>query len=271
MSDAFVHVSSADDPRLAPYRAMRDASLARDGLFLVESELCVRTLVTRSRFPVRSILASEGRAARLADVIEGLPPGVPVYVAPQPVLDAVAGFSIHRGVVAAAERTPPEDARSLLASLRSLEGPCTVVGLVGVNNHDNVGGVFRAAAAFGAGAVLLDEATCDPLYRKAIRVSVGASLFVPFARERAASMLSTLRAAGFTVVALTPRVSAPVLSPGAMPVRVALLLGAEGPGLPEDALAGADACARIAMAPGFDSLNVATTAAIALHALSRLT
>jgi tRNA G18 (ribose-2'-O)-methylase SpoU len=181
-------------------------------------------------------------------------------------MDAIVGFPIHRGVLAVARRAPLPPVRDLLAGLP--EG-ALVVGLVGLANHDNVGGIFRNAAAFGAGAVLLDRETCDPLYRKAIRVSVGGALVVPFTRvESAEAMVEALRAAGFEVISLSPR-GREALSQVRPSRRTALLLGAEGPGLPADVLARTRSVS-IPMSGGFDSLNVATTSGIALHHLSGL-
>jgi tRNA G18 (ribose-2'-O)-methylase SpoU len=174
---------------------------------------------------------------------------------------AVVGFQIHRGLLAIGRRPEPPSADGLLSALppRAL-----VLGLVGLANHDNVGGVFRNAAAFGADAVLIDGATCDPLYRKAIRVSVGAALIVPFARAATGAALADLFARhGFETLALSPKgreaLSAVVPAP-----RTALLLGAEGAGLPPALLAGSRTVA-IPMAAGFDSLNVATASGIALY------
>jgi tRNA G18 (ribose-2'-O)-methylase SpoU len=190
-----------------------------------------------------------------------LPEDTPVYVANQAVIDTVTGFHIHRGVLALGRRA---DALEPGALLQSLPASALVVVLVGLTNHDNVGGVFRNAAAFGANAVLLDAATCDPFYRKAIRVSVGASLMVPFARtESASDLLDLLEREGFDAVALSPTGAEP-LATAERSARTALILGTEGPGLPPDILARVRSV-RIPMAGGFDSLNVATASGIALH------
>ncbi|MCU0655476.1 MAG: RNA methyltransferase [Polyangiaceae bacterium] len=256
-------VDRLDDPRIADYRAIREADLiGRRGLFLAEGEVVLRVLFTRSVFRIRSVFLAEGRVAAMRPLLEGLDEGTPVYVAPQGVMDGVVGFPIHRGLLAAGERGEPQGAEPLLAGLGP--GPRRVVALEGVVNHDNVGGIFRNCAAFGADAVLLDATSCDPLYRKAIRVSVGATLVVPFARW-SGSMAGLLRRHGFSVLALTPATDAPTLRElGALPDRVALLLGAEGPGLSRESQAEAEHRVRIPMAPGFDSLNVATTSGIAL-------
>jgi len=152
-------------------------------------------LLTRSRHAAESCLVSEKRLPAIAPMLRGLADVTPVYVASQAVIDAVTGFHIHRGVLALGRRA---DAPEPAALLRSLPASALVVVLVGLTNHDNVGGVFRNAAAFGAGAVLLDSGTCDPLYRKAIRVSVGGTLMVPFARaESASDILDLLAREGF--------------------------------------------------------------------------
>jgi tRNA G18 (ribose-2'-O)-methylase SpoU len=207
-----------------------------------------------------SVLVAEQRLAGLGDVLSGLSPSTPVYAAGQAVMDAIVGFPIHRGILAIGRR-PERAAPDVLAGLppRAL-----VVGLVGIANHDNMGGLFRNAAAFGVDAVLIDDGSCDPLYRKAIRVSVGAALTTPSARAGSAEeMLTLLTAAGFEVVGLTPR-GATDLREFRAPARTAVLFGAEGAGLPQSLLARVRTI-RIGMSGGFDSLNVAATSAIVLH------
>jgi tRNA G18 (ribose-2'-O)-methylase SpoU len=262
MPARLVHLDSADDPALEAYTAMRERDLVgRHGLFVAEGEVVVRVLLERSRLRVRSLLLERRRVDSVADVLERLDADVPVYVVPQAVMDAVVGFSIHRGILALGERGAP------LAPAALVRGASLVVGLVGLTNHDNVGGIFRNAAAFGAAGILLDEATCDPLYRKAIRVSAGTALVVPFARcTNVDRMLDVLSAEGIEPIALTPRGKEAIdeLSPA----RRALLLGTEGPGLPDSVIARVRAV-RIDMAPGVDSLNVSVAGGIALHAAKR--
>jgi tRNA G18 (ribose-2'-O)-methylase SpoU len=259
---AYVLVDDPDDPRVAGYRAVRERDLVgREGRFVAEGDVVLGVLLTRSRHPVESCLISQKRLAAVEPVLARLPDDIPVYVANQAVIDAVTGFHIHRGVLALGRRADLPDAGALL---QSVPASALVVVLVGLTNHDNVGGVFRNAAAFGADAVLLDAATCDPLYRKAIRVSVGGSLMVPFARaESASALLDSLNEAGFDAVALSPAGAQPLAS-AERPPRTALILGTEGPGLPPDILARVRSV-RIPMAGGFDSLNVATASGIALH------
>jgi tRNA G18 (ribose-2'-O)-methylase SpoU len=257
-----IPIGDPADPRIEPYRAVRERDLVgRQGRFIAEGEVVLRVLLERSRFAPESLLLGEGHAERLADLLARLPPDVPVYTASRTVMDAVVGFAIHRGILAVGRRGTEPAAQDLLGALpqRAL-----VVGLVGLANHDNVGGIFRNAAAFGADLVLLDPETCDPLYRKAIRVSVGGSLIVPFARVAGANaMCDVLEEAGFETVALSPAGREPLSALERAP-RTALLLGAEGPGLPDPILARCRT-ASIPMAGGFDSLNVATTSGIALH------
>jgi tRNA G18 (ribose-2'-O)-methylase SpoU len=202
-------------------------------------------------------------AASSRGLLARVPPEVPVYVAPHDVMSRIVGFPIHRGLLAIGRRGPERSAADLL---RDLPPAATVLGLIGLANHDNVGGIFRNAAAFGAAAVLLDGTSCDPLYRKAIRVSVGAALIVPFARGgTAGELLAALDSAGFEAVALSPGGTEPLSAYRRAP-RTALLLGTEGPGLPSDILA-RTRTVRIPMAAGFDSLNAATASGIALHHL----
>lgn len=212
-----------------------------------------------------SVLVAEHRVEALAEVLAPLAPGTPVYAATQAVMDRVVGFPIHRGILAVGRRPTPI-AQDLLAQApdRAL-----VVGLVGIANHDNVGGIFRNAAAFGVDAILLDDTCCDPLYRKAIRVSVGGVLSVPFARAGSAlELVDLLQGAGFDVMALSPRGETP-LDEFPSRGRTAALFGAEGPGLPGEVL-GRIRGVRIEMSGGFDSLNVATTSGIVLHRLARV-
>jgi tRNA G18 (ribose-2'-O)-methylase SpoU len=258
---AVISIDDPDDPRLADYRQVRERDLVgRRGSFIAEGTVVLEKLVRAGRHPVSSVLVSEKRAETLQPLFAELAEDVAVYAASQAVMDAIVGFPIHRGVLAAGTRNEP-DLKTVFASLpdRAL-----VVGLVGIANHDNMGGLFRNAAAFGADAVLLDAGCCDPLYRKAIRVSVGAALTLPFARAgEAVDLAAGLLAKGFCVFALSPggELELADIRPAA---RTAVLLGAEGPGLPDTVMALARTV-RIEMAGGFDSLNVATSSGIVLH------
>ena len=237
--------------------------MGREGLFVAEGEGVLRVLARSTRAEAVSVLIAEKRQAALTGIIEALPAETPVYLANQAAMDAVVGFPIHRGILALGRLVATPSAAELLASLPA---EALVLALCGIANHDNLGGLFRNAAAFGADAVLLDADCCDPLYRKAIRVSVGAALTMPFARlGRDEDPVTALTAAGFEPLALSPR-GETRLADLARPSRAAVLLGAEGPGLAESLLARSRTIA-IPMASGFDSLNVATTAGIVLHHL----
>ncbi|CAN5434634.1 RNA methyltransferase [soil metagenome] len=261
-----ISITDPDDPRVAAYRDIRERDLTgREGLFIAEGEVVVRTLASpASRCGVRSLLLAEKRVAGLAEVIERLPEATPVYSATQAVLDAVAGFQLHRGILALGEKPASVEAESLLAALSD---DAVVVAASDIGNHDNIGGLYRNAAAFGAGAVLLDNHCGDPFSRKPIRVSVGAVLRMPAVRPLPIdALVEILLAQGFEVIALTPGADETLasLKPGG---RRALLLGSEGPGLPRAII---DRCRAvgIAMSGGFDSLNVAATSAVALHQLT---
>lgn len=276
-----VPVEDPSDPRVADYREVREAELVRRrGVFLAEGTEVVRTLVLRGRFPVRSILLAGDRVDGMADALAHAPPDCPIYVASRDVMSAVAGFDIHRGCLAAGARSALPALDELVGAQTSVDapGPPEVwVAAEGLANHDNVGGLFRNAAAFGARGVLLDPRAADPLYRKAIRVSMGASLTLPWTRmEPWPEALDTLCARGFAVWALalgegSRDLAAHVARPSTpLPRRIVLLAGTEGTGLTEDALARVTDRWVIPMAPGVDSLNVSTATGIALFALATL-
>jgi tRNA G18 (ribose-2'-O)-methylase SpoU len=261
-----IHVTAPDDPRIAVYRAVRERDLAgREHGFIAEGEVVLRVALGKdSRCRPSSLLIAESRLARLQPLVADLHSAIPIYAASQAVMDAVVGFPIHRGILAFGARPPDPGAAALLADAPAR---ALVMVLVGIANHDNMGGLFRNAAAFGVHAVLLDGTCCDPLYRKAIRVSVGATLKVPFARlAQGEDVIQRLAAAGFEPLALSPN-GASHIRQVARPDRAAILLGAEGPGLPPDLLARTTTVA-IPMSPGWDSLNVAAASAIVLHALA---
>lgn len=260
-----IPIDDPDDPRIEPYRNVRDRDLrGRADAFVAEGEVVLRVLLSpRSQFQPDSVLLSEVRAVALGRVVEAAAPGVPVYVAPARIMDAIVGFPIHRGVLALARRGEPAVLGDLLSTPT---GPALALGLIGISNHDNVGGAFRNAAAFGASAVLLDGASCDPLYRKGIRVSVGAALTVPFWRGGSAGHLTdALGDAGFGLFALSPSGALDIACVD-WPARTALLVGAEGPGLPR-AVLDRIPTVTIPMAAGHDSLNVATATGVALHTI----
>jgi tRNA G18 (ribose-2'-O)-methylase SpoU len=289
-----IEVGDPDDDRLADYRELNDPAARRRldherAVFMVEGRVAVERLLTSS-YEVLSLLIDDHQATAVADLVEGVrDQGAPVFVGSREVVAATVGFALHRGVVAAARRPIDADPVSTLATAVQTPslggGPPLVAILDGLNDHENIGALFRNAAAFGVGAVLLDPTSADPLYRRAVRVSVGHVLHVPYARlDPWPGALDQVRASGFTVVGLAPEqdgsdprhtpldrlpeavAERSVSTAGAAPV--ALLLGAEGPGLSAEARRGCDLLASIPMADGVDSLNVATAAAVAFAALS---
>ena len=265
-----VPVDDPLDARLHDFRAVPDPVLfRRRGLFVAESRFVVRELLAHPRLTARSLLATPAALASLRDLLDDRTlDTLPVYVAPPPVLKQITGFRVHRGCLAIGERPPP----ATDADLPALADARLVVALEQVGNPDNVGSIFRNAAAFGARCVLLSPGCCDPLYRKAIRTSIGATLRIPYGEMPDwPEGLDRLRAHGYTTVALAPDRDADDLEAlaAAPPSRMALVFGTEGAGLSDDAVACIDRRVRIPIAEGVDSLNVATAAGIALYALSR--
>lgn len=262
MTDA---IGRFDDPRVADYAHVGDAGWLRShGLFVAEGRLVVRRLLEDRLFDLASVLVTPAARAALADVLNGSP-GCPVYVAEQDDLNALAGFNFHRGCLALAHRRPG-------LGLETLLGARMLVAAEEVANPDNVGGIFRSALAFEAGGVVLDGRSADPLYRKAIRTSMGASLRVPFAQaEQWPATLGRLRDAGYRVLAFTPSADADDLDDvtAGAGERVVLLFGSEGEGLSAAAMEAAHQRVRIPVSPRSDSLNVAVAAGIALHHFRR--
>ncbi|MDP6979763.1 MAG: RNA methyltransferase [Myxococcota bacterium] len=259
------------DERLAAYRNVKDGDLRRaHGLFMAEGRLVVEQLLDDSRFTADSVFLSERMAGAMASFVEAHP-DVPVYVAKSSVMNEVVGFDLHRGCLAAGRIGEPLAASDVISA--GLPDPgATFVIAEGMTNTENMGAVFRNAVAFGARGVLLCPRSCDPLYRKAIRVSLGASLRLPFARVADwPGGLDALRQRGGRIVALDPGSAAIDLSELEATLSadepVGLLLGTEGGGLSDGARARADLRVRIPMMPGVDSVNVATAAAIALQCL----
>ncbi|WP_396593253.1 TrmH family RNA methyltransferase [Brevundimonas sp. R86498] len=261
-------VDDPEDPRVSAYRDIRERDLTgRQGLFVAEGEVVLRTLLSgASLCRPQSLLIAANRLKAQAALLADVPEGVPIYAASQAVLDRVVGFPLHRGLVALGHKPPGQ---SLDALLDRLPPTCVVVACAGIGNHDNMGGLFRNAAAFGAAAVVRDDRCCDPFYRKAIRVSVGAVLRLQStAAPSLTGLVAGLEGAGFDLVALSPGAREPLtgLRPGG---RQAILVGSEGPGLPPDVLARLKTVG-IPMAGGFDSLNVAVASALALHQLTNV-
>ncbi|MDP9436799.1 MAG: RNA methyltransferase [Actinomycetota bacterium] len=260
-------VSDPADPAVADYVGLTDAARRmrhepEAGYFIAEGLHVVRRAAAAG-YPCRSLLVAPSRADDLPPDLHGL---APVHVASYDVLEAVTGFHVHRGVLASFGRRPVPPAREVLAASRR------VVVMEAVTNHTNLGAVFRSAAGLGMDAVLLSPQSCDPLYRRCVRVSMGQVFAVPYAYLDAWPQgVQEVREAGFRVLALTP-------DPGAARLedvhladddRVALLLGTEGPGLTSAAMRASDLRVRIPMAAGVDSLNVAAAAAVACWVVGR--
>lgn len=251
------------DTGFTAYRDVGDpAALERKGLFVAEGRLTVERLLEDRRFAIDSVAVTPAAARALAVVLQRHP-DVTIHVCEPPVLEAVTGFDFHRGCLALAHRPEP-------LPLSSFAGASRLIALEGVGNPDNVGGLFRVALALGAEGVLLDRTSADPLYRKAIRTSMAASLRVPFARvEPWPAALDELKAAGFRVIALTPDPAAMsiddyVVEPGD---RLVLALGSESAGLRPSTMRYAGVTLRIPIDPRADSLNVVVAAGIALSRL----
>jgi tRNA G18 (ribose-2'-O)-methylase SpoU len=263
---AVIRVDDPHDSRLDTYRNVPDPDLLiRDGLFIAEGRLVVRRLIEGERFPVRSVMLTEAALVPLHEVL-ATQDTLTVYVVPQAVMNDITGFNIHRGCLAIGERPRPCDWREVM------KDAWRAIALERIANADNVGSVFRSAAAFGVNAVLLERTCTDPLYRKAIRTSMAAALTVPFAEaEPWPEALQELARVGWNVVALTTSRDAPALRDVAADVSarpVVVVAGHEGDGLSDAALAMCTHHARIPMTNDVDSLNVATAAAIALYELS---
>ncbi|GAA5191630.1 RNA methyltransferase [Rugosimonospora acidiphila] len=276
MSPTVTTITDPEDERIADYRALTDVELRTrweppNGLFIAEGELVLRRAL-RAGYRLRSVLVDAKRVDEIGAVIDdaavGEPAGdqAPFYAGTQDVLKKATGFHVHRGVLASFHRKPPASAEAVLSAARR------VVILEDVNNHTNVGAIFRGAAALGMDAVLLSPSCADPLYRRSVRVSMGEVFAIPYARlEPWPDALDAVRRAGYSVLALTPAADAlPIqLLPEAYRGRPALLLGAEGAGLSQPAMAASDQRVAIPMHRGVDSLNVAAAAAVAFWELTR--
>ena len=256
-----VEIDDPADDRLDDFRDLTDADVRPDrrGIVIAEGVNVVERMA-RSPYPVRAVIGVPERLAALQPVLAPL--DVPVYSVDKWTLSSVVGFRVTRGVLASADRPPTVS----IAALLTRSGRIAV--LEGLNDFENLGALFRNAAAFGVDAVLLDPRCADPLYRRSVRVSMGHVLTVPFAVLAGPWPASLAALHDFTVLAMTPDPAATSLREIEVPKRWAVLLGAEGPGLSAGALAVADLRVRIPMAEGVDSLNVATAAAVAFAQLS---
>lgn len=266
---AVIDITDPDDPRIDDFRDLNSVDRRPDlptgkGLVIAEGVLVVQRMLA-SRFTPHALLGTDRRLIELAGDLDGV--AAPFYRASAEVMAAVVGFHLNRGVLAAARRPPELAIADVVANAR------TAVVLEGVNDHENLGSIFRNAAGLGVDAVVFGAGCADPLYRRAVRVSMGHALLVPFARADAwPADLNLLRDKGFRLLAMTPDPRAGSLSEvmGALAgEKVAVLVGAEGPGLTETAMRVSDARVRIPMARGTDSLNVATAAALAFYERAR--
>ncbi|MDX3235878.1 RNA methyltransferase [Streptomyces sp. ME03-5709C] len=262
-----ITIDDPDDPRLRDYTSLTDVELRRrrepaEGLFIAEGEKVIRRAL-QAGYRMRSMLLSAKWVDAMGDVVDEVP--APVYTVSPELAERVTGYHVHRGALASMRREPLPDAADLLGDARR------IVVMESVNDHTNIGAIFRSAAALGMDAVLLSPDCADPLYRRSVKVSMGAVFSVPYARlESWPRDLGAVREAGFKLLALTPHEQATGIDEAAPHrlERVALMLGAEGDGLSKRALAAADEWVRIPMAHGVDSLNVGAAAAVAFYAVA---
>lgn len=287
----FTPITDLNDPRVSDYRAVKERQLLPEfdqsttphhaaaqhpGKFLAEGEVVLRMLL-RSRFRTLSILGTLPRLLALSSELASLAPEIPIYYVDQKLLENLVGFNLHRGLMAVGLRQPPTPASEIFA--RAAPGR-PLVALENLVNHDNIGSIFRSAAALGAAGILLSPQCADPLYRKSLRVSVGCALHLPFARLTTwPNGLHPDNPGGFTgvhrplVLALTPAADAVDLDSARTRLieskqNAIILVGTEGPGLSPEAQRFSDLRVRIPMARGVDSLNVAVTTAIVLSRLA---
>lgn len=264
-----IRIESIDDPRVEVYGNLKDADLSRrGGYFIAEGPLVVKQLL-RSSHNVHSILTAETKLDVVEEELRSRPHEIPFYTASQEVLDAIAGIHLHRGILACGVRPRPLAIHDLVA--RST----TLLILEDLSNHDNIGGLFRVAAALGGPAcsVILSPRCCDPYYRKALRVSIGHVLSTHFVfTEFTPDLWKTLAASGFTIISTEQRDNPRLVTSLDRPEKLALVLGAEGPGLQPETAAQIRAAgginARISMAPMVDSLNIVVAAGVLLSHLA---
>ncbi|AMO59630.1 rRNA methylase [Mycolicibacterium phlei] len=265
MSPDVIDVADPSDPRLDDFRDLNSVDRRPDlpsgkGLVIAEGVLVVQRMLA-SRFTPRAMMGTDRRLQELADDLRDVP--APYYRVDADVMAEVVGFHLNRGVLASASR-PAE-----LSVADVLDGARTLAVLEGVNDHENLGSIFRNAAGLGVDAVVFGAGCADPLYRRAVRVSMGHALLVPYAKATSwPAELELLRDNGFRILAMTPAPTARTLADAIAEVgddKVAFVVGAEGPGLTERTMRAADMRVRIPMSRGTDSLNVATAAALAFY------
>ena len=268
-----IPVTDVNDPRIEEFHSIRDRDLrgsaSRPGLFIGEAVLVVKVMLERKGM-TRSVLTSEPQADRMARLIaDSESPDTPLYVASTEIMNGITGFPIHRGVLASGHRPDPANT-TLERILPDVGKDCTILVCDGINNIDNIGLLFRNAAAFGVDAVILSPDCHDPLYRKSIRVSIGHALRIPF--HRSTDWASTLRVLSerhrMRIIGTSIDDRSTRLDEMERPRRTALVMGGEFEGLGPEALSACDALVRIPMTPGTDSLNVGVAAAVCLHRFS---
>lgn len=264
-----IDVDDPTDPRLDDFRDLNSIDRRPDlpsgkGLVIAEGVLVVQRMLA-SRFEPRAFLGTQRRLGELTGDLDAS--DAPFYRASAEVMAAVIGFHLNRGVLAAAPR-PPE-----LSIPTVIEGARTIAVLEGVNDHENLGSVFRNAAGLDVDAIVFGMGCADPLYRRAVRVSMGHALLVPYASYGSwPGDLEVLQDNGFRIIAMTPSPAAQTLAHAMEALvgdKVAFLVGAEGPGLTERTMRASDVRVRVPMARGTDSLNVATAAALAFYERAR--
>jgi tRNA G18 (ribose-2'-O)-methylase SpoU len=268
-----IEITSLGDPRVADYCNIKDAELRRrQGLFIVEGRGNLRCMLEQSFYPPVSLLLNPAAVAALSASLAKLGSETPIYVAPRELMNEIAGYNVHRGVLAMGRNGAAQSVEALLAALSTQGDPgaaSLIIVLENVSNPDNVGQIFRNGLAFGVDAVILSPHTTGPLYRKAIRTSMGATLRIPFARAKSwpKDTANALAEEGYALVALDPG-GRPILGSHestSLPARVALVFGSEGLGISSELLDRVDLRLRIDMEPGMDSLNVAMASGITLQ------
>lgn len=258
---AIENITDPSDPRIAVYRNLKDKDLRRDHAFIVEGKFILDTLLTRSRFGMTSVLLSEDRLGPLDSLLKQVPDAVPIYVTTSKVMAEIAGYHVHRGILAAGHAADVQK-HAFLADFQR------VAVLSNISNPDNIGSIFRNAAGLGVEAILLDMQCCSPLYRKAIRVSMGATLVLPwFQSGSIKEIIQNLISSGFTAYALSLQ-NAEKLENVLFEQRCAFLFGEEAYGL-DVSIQALCRVVTIPMSNGTDSLNVAATSAIVFETARR--
>ncbi|WP_142416563.1 TrmH family RNA methyltransferase [Bartonella massiliensis] len=254
-------IDKTNDPRLKNYHNIREKDLVgRQQHFVAEGKITLSALLHSKEFSALSLLVVEKRLPGLLPLLEKTQPLCPIYCVPQKVIDNITGFHVHRGILSIGKR---KTLLSLQSFLQNLPEKALILVLCGISNHDNMGSIFRNAASFASHGIIVDKTSCDPLYRKSIRVSAGAALKVPYTQNADINdILAALNDENFHLYALSPSASH-TLKQANKTKRMALIFGTEGDGLPLHILQQSKTL-RIPMTTGFDSLNVATVSGIAL-------